>query len=172
MRFQKLGRLGGAQKPRTSPEMSLQITSMADVFTILLVFLLKSSATGALNVTPSAGLLLPQAQASEANVEAVKIEIQETTIQVEGVPVTTLSSFLPDGSDRVQDGSLRSLASALERERKRQILIAEKNPGVKVDSRILVLADQRAPYSLIKSALASAALQGFTDFKLAVVQGD
>ena len=34
-----------------SGDMALQITSMADIFTIILVFLLKSFATGSLNTT-------------------------------------------------------------------------------------------------------------------------
>ncbi|NDG85844.1 MAG: hypothetical protein EBX52_12520, partial [Proteobacteria bacterium] len=37
----------------------LQITSMADVFTILLVFLLKGVSTDAITITPSASLRLP-----------------------------------------------------------------------------------------------------------------
>jgi biopolymer transport protein ExbD len=43
---------------------------------------------------------------------------------------------------------------------------------VKVDPKILVIADQRAPYQTIKSVLASAAVHGYTDFKLAVVKGE
>ena len=39
-------------------------------------------------------------------------------------------------------------------------------------SPIIVIADQRAPYSTVKSVLASAALNGYTDFKLAVVRGE
>jgi hypothetical protein len=40
-------------------EMSLQITSMADIFMILLVFLLKSLSSGTIQIAPSKGLQLP-----------------------------------------------------------------------------------------------------------------
>lgn len=63
----------------------------------------------------------------------------------------------------------KSLNTALETERKRQELISQSNPNVKLDSKILVIADQRVPYITLKSVLATAAVTGFTDFKLVVV---
>ena len=153
-----------------SEEMSLQITSMADIFVILLVFLLKSYATSAVNVTPS--VMLPEAQASEASVEALKVEITPTSVLVEGQPVTTLKTFQFDGKDLEGNGTSKTLHAALKRERDRQLLIAKQNTDVKIDAKILVIADQKAPYGAIKTVLASAALNGYTDFKLAVVKGE
>lgn len=160
----------GKRRPAMSGEMELQITSMADIFTILLVFLLKSFATGAVNISPSGGMLLAQAQAAESAVEALKVEISETSVSVEGQPVAKLQKFLFDSADLQGNGSSKELGSALERERKRQLLIAQANTDVKVDPRVVIVADQRVPYQTIKSVLASAALQGYTDFKLAVIQ--
>ena len=54
-----------------SEEMSLQITSMADIFVIILVFLLKSYATSSVNVNPMAGMSLPEAHAGDAPIEAL-----------------------------------------------------------------------------------------------------
>jgi biopolymer transport protein ExbD len=160
------------KKKHTSDEMALQITSLADIFVIILVFLLKSYATGAVSLSPAKGLLLPEAHASEATVEALKVEISETSIQVEGQPVTDLKAFKFAAGDLQANGSSKSLTQVLERQRQRQLLIAKSNSDVKVDPKILVIADQRAPYQTIKSVLASAAIHGYTDFKLAVVKGD
>lgn len=155
-----------------SEEMSLQITSMADIFTILLVFLLKSFATGTVNVTPSKGMLLPQAVSPEASVEALKVEISQGAIQIEGQPVATLNQFVFEPGDLQNNNTSQMLTKALEKERQRQLLIAKANSDVKVDPKILVVADQRAPYGTIKTVLASAAVNGYTDFKLAVVTGN
>jgi biopolymer transport protein ExbD len=155
----------------TNEEMSLQITSMADIFTILLVFLLKSYSTSALAIQPSKGLALPQAQAEEQAVEALKIMVSESSIEVEGQPVATLDHFAFDAKD-LQNGASQTLNQALEKERKRQLLIAQANSDVKVDSKIIVVADQHVPYSTLKTVLASAALQGYTDFKLAVAKAE
>lgn len=173
MRFKALGRRGFLKKKKShgSDEMSLNITSMADVFTILLVFMLKSSASGA-NITPSLGTKLAVAGGSETQLEALKVEVSETTVQVEGVPISTLQKFVFAPADLQQNGTSKTLAASLEKERKRQNLIAQSNSSVKVDAKIIVVADARVPYSTLKTVLASAAVHGYTDFKLAVIKGD
>jgi biopolymer transport protein ExbD len=160
-------------KNRTqSEEMSLQITSMADIFTILLVFLLKSFSTGSVNVTPTNGMLLPQANGPEAAIEALKVEVSQDAVQIEGHPVAPLHQFAFEPSDLQNNNTSQSLTKALEKERQRQLLIAQANSDVKVDPKIVVVADQRVPYGTIKTVLASAAVHGYTDFKLAVVTGN
>ena len=162
----KFGHQGHAEE-----DMVLQITSMADVFTIILVFLLKSFASGAVTLSPAAGTQLPVAHAESISAEALKLEITETSIQVDGHPVLTLHAFRFDARDAdAESGGSRVLMTALERERKKQALIAGANSDVKVDSKVLVIADSRTPYSTIKTALASAAAHGFSDFKLVVIQ--
>ena len=169
MMFKKKGMF----KKRHQPEdMALQITSLADIFVIILVFLLKSFATGSVNVSPAQGMKLPVAQGSEASVEALKVEISESAIAVEGQAVAELKNFRFDSADVQKNGASGSLSKALDRERQRQLMIAKANSDVKVDPKILVVSDQRVPYQTVKTVLASAALHGYTDFKLAVVKGD
>jgi biopolymer transport protein ExbD len=153
-------------------EMALQITSMADIFTILLVFLLKSFATSSVAINPDKGMMIPEAATAGSAEEALKVMVSETSVSVEGNPVTTLTAYKFPAGDLQTNGTSKTVSAGLEKERKRQIIIAQANPSVKVDARIIVVADQRAPYSTIKSVLASAAVNGYTDFKLAVVKGD
>jgi len=158
--------------PHQSDEMALQITSMADIFMILLVFLLKSYATAIVNVTPTAGMKLPVANAESPELNALKVEISETAVSIESNPVMTLDGFKVAGGEVGSNGVSKTLAEAFEKERKRQLLIAQSNTEVKIDPKVIVVADQRTPYSTIKAVLASAAIHGYTDFKLAVVKRD
>lgn len=153
---------------KQSPDMALQITAMADIFVILLVFLLKSFNSGVMTLNPSKGVQLPMAMGEEAYVEALKVEISESAILVENTPVTILKSFNFDQDKPQANGTLTSLSQAIKQYRERQLLIAQANSDVKVDPKILIVADQRAPYATIKAVLASAAIHGYTDFKLAV----
>lgn len=155
------------RKPRE--DMELQITSMADVFTILLVFLLKSYATSAVNISPNKDLELPIANAADTASESLKLEVTGTAVQVEGKPISTLNAFAFEPKDIQNGGISKSLSLALSKERERQVLIAKNNTDVKIDPKVLVIADQRTPYSTIKTVLASAAVNGYTDFKLVVV---
>lgn len=162
--FGKLKRRSGNE------EVSLQITSMADIFTILLVFLLKSSSTGAVSINPSQGLLLPQANASQPVPEALKIEVSQGAIQIEEKPVASLKDFQFETGDIRKDGVSSNLEKHLELARKRQSIIAKANSDVQVDAKILVIADSRTPYKTLKTVLASAAIHGYTDFKLVVAK--
>ncbi len=163
---------GFLKRPLQSDEMALQITSMADIFMILVVFLLKSYAVGAVSITPAKGLLLPSAQAASPSVEALKLEISETAVQIEGRLAANLKAFSFEAADIGPNGASKSLGTEIEKERKRQLLIAQSNSDVKVDSKVIVVADKRVPYSTVKTVLASAAVNGYTDFKLAVVNGE
>lgn len=154
------------KKKRPSEDMSLQITSMADIFTIILVFLLKSYATGALTLDASAGLLLPVARSGEEAVDTLKVEISEKGVLVEGKAVLSLEQFEFKQEEQDLNGTSKTLVSAFETEKSRQIASEKK----KQDPRILVLADQKTPYGTLKRTLTSAAYQGFTDFKLVVVE--
>lgn len=158
------------KKHAQSEEMALQVTSMADIFTILLVFLLKSFASGSMTLSPTAGLLLPSAQADAGFLEALKVEITESTVLLEGQPTITLKDFALPPGELNPNGTSKTLSSTIATERERQKVISQANPDVAVDGKILVVADERTPYSTIKAVLASAAVHGYTDFKLAVIQ--
>lgn len=169
-RFLK-GRLG-------REEMSLQITSMADIFTIILVFLLKSFSTGVSNITPG-GILLPVAFSADEVVDMLKIEIAPDHILVDDKVTTTLSAFKFVANDLESNGTPRSLNAALivrqeqeklsrENQRGRQREVAETDePQL---PRLMILADQKTPYSTLKAVMTSASRSGFGDFKLVVVE--
>src|SRR4051794_6283392 len=105
------------KKTALKEEMTLQITSMADIFTILLVFLLKSFSTSISSITPSNNLVLPEAKGPDEVKEMLKVEISPDTILLDDKPVTTLIQFKFDRSDVESDGTSRSLNAALIKEK-------------------------------------------------------
>lgn len=170
--FRSFGKRSMFKKRAQSEDMALQITSMADIFTILLVFLLKSYTAGAMSINPSQGTTLPQGRGSEAAFDALKVEVSSSAVLIEGQSVAPLQQFKFESADLQANGTSTTLAKAFERERQKQLLIAKSNTEVKVDSKIIVIADQKVPYQTLKSVLSSAAVHGYTDFKLAVARGD
>ncbi|HLD99510.1 MAG TPA: biopolymer transporter ExbD [Bdellovibrionota bacterium] len=147
------------KKPLLNTQMTLQITSMADIFMIILVFLLKSYGSGAIDVTPSPGLIIPRALTGSAPVEGLKLEIGEKTVRIDGeVAIAGIQDYKFKSEDLSANGASKALVSSLQRKKQE-----------KTGSQVIVVADQRAPYSTIKAVLASAAVTGYTDFKLAVV---
>lgn len=142
--------------------MSLQITSMADIFTILLVFLLKSFATDASTITPHDNISLPEVKKSDSLAESLKLEISQKAILVDDKHISDLRNFQFDSTDLEVNGTPRSLNTVLIQIRKRDTL--KRYP------KLLILSDQNAPFSTVKRVLASASSSGFEDFKLVVVE--
>lgn len=150
------------KKSKGKEDMSLQITSMADIFTILLVFLLKSFSTDASTITPHDNISLPEVKKSDSLAESLKLEISQKSVLVDDKPISDLRNFQFDPSDLEVNGTPRSLNTVLIQIRKRDTL--KRYP------KLLILSDQSAPFSTIKRVLASASSSGFEDFKLVVVE--
>ena len=160
------------RRSHANEEIALQITSMADIFTILLVFLLKSYSAGVVGVSPDKDTKLPVARGGDQAVEALKVEVSGGSLLLEGKPIAKLNQYEFARNDIREGGTSHALTEALRAERKRQLYIAQENPDVKPDARIMILADQNTPYDTLKTVLASAAVHGYTDFKLVVVQDE
>src|SRR3989338_8710764 len=92
-----------------SEDMVLQITSMADVFMILLVFLLKTYSTGVSGITPPQGMRLPTSVKPEKIVEALKVEISESWVRLDGIPVITMDKYKFKAEDMDANGATKSL---------------------------------------------------------------
>lgn len=152
-------------------QMELQITSMADIFTILLVFLLKSYSASVISFSVNNEVKLPVASTGTPPVETLRIEVGKNAILVEGNPVTPLSEFqLTSAEKNSSDGVIPSLSNALKRERERQLEIAKANSDVKPDARVLLLSDRKAPFKVVRTILRTATEHGYTDYKLVVAE--
>lgn len=169
------------KKRKSNEDMALQITSMADIFIIILVFLLKSYSTSLSNISPSKEMLLPEAMAKDEMQEALKIEISASAITIDDKPVVTLNNY----TFTKQDSATLTAVLMKERGKLHNVVkmgaeTASKNPKAKGakepktkeenDSTILVMADKETPFQTIKTVLSSAAQTGFVDLKLVVVE--
>jgi biopolymer transport protein ExbD len=156
-------------------DMSLQVTSMADIFTIILVFLLKSYSTGVSNISPSQGVLLPEAKAQPQMKDALKVEILRDSVLVDQKQAVSLKnfSFINSDANAVLAKEAPATGGDVSAEISKALMAQRKNmTGNEIDSHLLLLADQRTPYATLRRVMNSAASAGFVDLQLAVVQAD
>ena len=153
------------KKNENNEEMALQITSMADIFTIILVFLLKSYSTGISNLAPTGDMTLPESKAEASFKDTLRIEINRDAITVDQTAVTVLKNFSAGIEDLEAGGKSASVYKALMQERTRKSMTGS-------ESSLLVMADQKTPFATLKSVVNSAASAGFVDLQLVVVQAD
>ncbi len=146
-------------KNKESGNLSLQITSMADIFTILLVFLLKGIASDALAIAPSNGTQLPSGiNTTSLTDPALQIELSQKGILIEKEFIATYEQYE------------KPLSARLEKERAKEKLIADANSSVKIDSRAILLSDQTIPFSTIKHILRTLAQNGYSEIKFGVIK--
>lgn len=155
----------GKTKSRANEEASINVTSLADIFTILLVFLLKSYSTSAVNVSP--GVQLPaisEGGGEEVLLEALKVEIGPNGVLVEGEFVGSLKDLA--GNQR------EKFSQAIEQARMRNESIAKVNRDLASDSNVLIMADQTVSYGQLKPILLLLAEFGYADYKLALAKNE
>lgn len=161
---------GKRGKNRESSDVALQITSMADIFTILLVFLLKGLSSDALQIAPSNGTILPAGVNTSTLAEpALQIELSKDGIMVEKETISPLQDYRISPKELNQDGNLTVLSERLNKERERQKMIAQANDTVKIDGRVIIMSDQKVPFSTMKPVLRTLAANGYSEIKFAVV---
>ena len=72
-----------ARKRRGGDEVKLNITSMMDMFTIILVFLIKNFSTEGAIVMPANNLTLPKSSVERQAKESLSVKVARNTIMVE-----------------------------------------------------------------------------------------
>ena len=78
---------------RSSGTVKLTLTSMVDMFTLIVVFLLKNYSAQGQMVTPAQGLLLPSSSVEKSAGEALSVKISEKTIMVENDVVVNEAAY-------------------------------------------------------------------------------
>ncbi|HEX9757632.1 MAG TPA: biopolymer transporter ExbD [Nitrospiria bacterium] len=136
----------------------LNLTAMVDVFTVLLIFLLKSYAAEGGLLASNPDLHLPQSTSSIKPDSTLTLVITPDLIFVQDQRVVTTREVLQSS-----DLFIPQVGKALEENSKR--LGVERNHGGK----ITILGDRRIPFRLLKSILFTANETGFSDLSLAVL---
>lgn len=136
----------------------LNLTSMIDVFTILLLFLLKSYSDVGINVSPD--LKLPTAAISKQPLPTVRVAITKNEILVDQQQVVALN--------QIDDAFLISpLLQTLDM--KREDILAEHLDGG-FEGKITIEADKKTPYQFLKRVIYTCGQAQFTELALVVLQ--
>lgn len=149
-----------ARNKRSSP--MLNLTSLMDVFTILVFFLLVNSATVEVLQQPKQ-ITLPDSVVEAKPRETVVIFVGMEEVLVQGVPVARVADIQASDSAEIEPISVR-LAELSDS------VIGLSTQAVAESQEVTVLADKSVPFSVLKKIMATCTGQGYTRVSLAVVQ--
>ena len=151
---------------------TLNITSMTDMFTIMLVFLLQTYSTSQVEIAPENGLRLPASNTMANPVEAVKLSVSSFGLKMGDHKIADLqnSDFTRQDLDANDSNFIKPLFEELEKLTKESGDDPKKS-YVK-EGKILLQADQELPYSVIRKVMYTASMAGYPQLKLVTVVGD
>ncbi|MBC7467415.1 MAG: biopolymer transporter ExbD [Bdellovibrio sp.] len=138
----------------------LNITSMTDMFTILLVFLLQNFAAGEVAIDPVAGVRLPSSNSEKNPVNAVKISISSTELKMDLIKVADVqnNSISAASIDPNDSNFVKPLFDELQKFNKEHEKLAKTG-------KVLFLADQAIPYGTLRKVMYTASMAGFPNIK-------
>jgi biopolymer transport protein ExbD len=148
-----------ARNKVTIPKMNL--TSLMDVFTILVFFLLVNSGQSEVLETPKQ-VKLPESVVESKPRETVVIFVSPEAIVVQGEPVMSMDEVL-EGNGRLEPVSDRLAAL-------KNVVIGRSTQIVAASQEVTVLADKSVPFDVIRRVLSTCTSEGYTEISLAVMQ--
>lgn len=149
------------QKGKRNIAAALTLTSMVDMFTLLVIFLLSNfSASGELLLS-SKDITLPKAVSTNELERAAVVAVSALTVSIEGQKVGDSADILKDEDPRIQE----LVDKLIEQKR----VITQMMGADKFKGQIIIQADGEIDFKLVKKVMYSASEAGYTGFQYAVV---
>jgi biopolymer transport protein ExbD len=153
------------RRKRGDGTVKLNITSMIDMFTLMVVFLLKNySAQGQL-VTPAQGLMLPTSTIEKTAAEALCVKVSSNTIMVENTIVIDPAAYqaILTQKDFMIQGLYDVLSNHADEARKSAELFNTEFSG-----KISIQGDVAIPYNVLTRVMYTCGQAGFPVMNLVV----
>ncbi len=148
----------------------LDITSLLDILTILLVFLLKNYNPSDLKVNLVGNLDLPTSVSSDFGHDSIIVQVDEK----QEVFINNKSIGVINGNAEFVPFLAEQLNAYKDAEIKKEIAMGVRSPSSEVDGlsmdkrKINIVLDKNIPYSTMRKVMHTAALSGFPQFKFIV----
>lgn len=160
----------------------LNITSMMDMMTIILVFLLKSYSTDDISVAGNDDLILPVSTSNKPPKLAVNVIVSQSEVLVDGEPVLQLEEYMDEESGQAsvrvpleakRGAKIIDLYDKLTTKAEQSKRLGEQTGTEEFDfkGQVLLQCDRRLPFSVIREVMYTAGQAQFGEFRFVVIKG-
>ena len=144
----------------------LQLTSLIDIFTVLLLFLLKSLVVGGAVVSAFPGVVLPPSSSNATFKESPVVVVSKERVVVDGAAVCPTDEVTQSNELKVD-----ALEQALGAVRQKTESLAERaGSSRKFEGKLILQADETIPFHVLQKVMYTSQTVGFYDITLAVIQ--
>jgi len=140
----------------------MNLTSLMDVFTILVFFLLVNSATTEVLETPKR-ITLPDSTVEAKPRETVVIFVSATEVTVQGEAVVRVADIQSMEGENIEPIGLRLAALS-------ESVIGTNTMRVAESQEVTILADKSVPFNVVKKVMSTCTAEGYSRISLAVIQ--
>ena len=154
-------RIKRMSRNRTRPT-QISLTSLMDVFTILVFFLLVNSANTEVLETPKR-ITLPASVVEEKPRETVVIFVSPTEVTVQGESVALVEDILA-----AEGQNIAGISERLEQVSRN--VIGLKTRAVAANQEVTLLVDRSVSFRVVKKVMSTCTSQGYGRISLAVLQ--
>ena len=155
-RMKRMSRNSGKKVP------GMSLTSLMDVFTILVFFLLVNSSASEVLEAPKQ-ITLPDSIAETKPFETAVIMVSEESVLVQGEVVMATSDLIDSNKPAFYEISnkLKSL---------KENVIGISTKTLAGSNKVTILADEKIPFKVLLKVMSSCSLAGYEQISLAVIQ--
>ncbi len=151
------------KKHDTNPgKVNLNLTSMMDMFTIILVFLLKTYSTEGMLIHPSDKLTLPSSSIEKSPEVGLDLIVSKESVVVNHEEVEKVQNIL--SHEGIIINSLYAKLQVYASEAKRM----EEQYGTKFSGKVTIQADKEIPYKLLVKVMATCGRAEYPNMRLVV----
>lgn len=151
------------KKHNTNPgKVKLNLTSMMDMFTIILVFLLKTYSTEGMLIQPSEYLTLPKSSTENSPEVALDLVVSKEWVMVNHEPVVKTGEVA--ASQGYVIDRLKDKLDIYAREARRM----EETYGTKFSGKVTIQGDRSIPYNVLVKVMATCGNTGYPNMRLVV----
>ncbi len=160
----------GARRARWAASLrgqtGLSLTSLMDILTCLLFFVLKSFVAGGEATVPPPGLNLPNSTADQQQVTSLVVAVQRDAIFVSGERVASLDEVIGE-----RDMMIRPLAERASAARDQMDALARANGREPKSSHLVTIqGDGELEFRVLQKVMYTLDQSGFPDIALAVIK--
>lgn len=157
---------GKFMKGKKGANVELNLTSMIDVFVLLVIFLIQQFSADGDILFLTDKIKLPEAVNSSQMIRAPVIQVSADDIALEGARIVEVSELSRDDY-----WNIPALEEQLRDQKKRFDYLRQLGAEGEFSGEVHIQADKAVPFKVIKRVMYSAAQAGYGNINFAVIQG-
>jgi biopolymer transport protein ExbD len=140
----------------------MMLTSLMDIFTVLVLYLIVNQGTGVTLDSPKT-VKIPESVVETAPRRSLVMAVSGTDVFLQGDAIFKVADVLESKDDYIQPIRLELL-------RLKNLAAEQGDKGISESSEITILADRGVPFKILKKLMSTSSSAGFDKISLAVNQ--